>query len=359
MKKAQSTLPTYLLATRTAFVISSFQALRDQLVLPQHVVITMHRDPDADAMGSSLAWAYFLKRQGHTVTVISPTDFSRNLRWMYGADQVLVYEGKNPEPKQCREALDSAQLICCLDFSSLNRLKDLGELVRKATAPKLLIDHHLEPEAFATFEIWDTGAAATAQLVYHLVHWWDPTTLDTTMAELLYAGIMTDTGSFRHGNTTAAVHLAVAELMQTGFDANRVHRRIFDEAPLSKLKLLGHTLAHKLTVLPSLRTAYMVLTAEELKQFDSSVGDTDGLVNYGLQVEGVVMSVLFTERSGEIRMSFRSVGDFSVRELAAAHFGGGGHRNASGGRSTRSLHDTVQYFLQILPRYEAALQATQ
>ncbi len=223
-----------------------------------------------------------------------------------------------------------------------------------------MIDHHLEPEHFAKWMIWDTKAAATAQLVYALIKEMEPDTpvsqlFDIQQAECLYAGIMTDTGSFRHPNVTPEVHLAVADLMLTGMDTSRIHRLIYDNAPLSRLQFLGYVLSQKLVVLPEYRTAYMVLTDAELLRFNSSTGETEGIVNYGLQVENVVMSALFIERKGEVKISFRSVGTFSVRDLASTHFTGGGHKNASGGRSELSITETVQKFLSILPEYKGSL----
>ena len=319
----------------------------------------MHRDPDADALGSSLGWASYLSRKGHTVTVISPTDYAANLRWLPGMSEVVVYE-KAGEMRKARKIIEEATLICCLDFSALSRLKDLGKVVQEAKAPKLMIDHHLEPEHFAKWMIWDTDAAATAQLVYALIKEIEgdvPTTdiFDVGMAECLYAGIMTDTGSFRHGNVSPAVHLAVADLMLTGFDSSRVHRLIYDNSPLSRLQFLGYVLSQKLIVLPEFRTAYMVLTEAELQRFNSSTGETEGIVNYGLQVENVVMSALFIERKGEVKISFRSVGEFSVRDVSSSYFNGGGHRNASGGRTEISINDTVELFLSILPKYREEL----
>ncbi len=325
----------------------------------QNVVITMHRDPDADALGSSLGWASYLIRKGHAVTVISPNDYAANLAWLPGIEQVLIYE-KGSDQLLCKQKIDEASVICCLDFSALSRLKELGKVVQEAKADKLMIDHHLEPEHFAKWMIWDTYAAATAQLIYTLIKEMEPGVpltelIDQPIAECLYAGIMTDTGSFRHANVTPEVHLAVADLMRTGFDASRVHRLIYDNAPLSRLQFLGYVLSQKLTVIPEFRTAYMVLTEAELIRFNSVPGETEGIVNYGLQVENVVMSALFIERRGEVKISFRSVGSFSVRDLASAHFSGGGHKNASGGRSDQTIKETVDQFLSVLPSYQASL----
>jgi phosphoesterase RecJ-like protein len=340
-------------------VNQTIQELIAFLSLPQKIIITMHRDPDADALGSSLGWASYLLKKGHEVTVISPTEYTANLRWLPGVEQVLIYE-KSSEQAKCKRKIEEATLICCLDFSALSRLKDLGKVVQDAPAPKLLVDHHLEPEHFAKWMVWDTNAAATAQLIYALVKEMEGNKpaqeiFDKGMAECLYAGIMTDTGSFRHGNVTPEVHLAVADLMLTGLDTSRVHRLIYDNAPLSRLQFLGYVLSQKLVVLPEYRTAYMVLTEAELQKFNSSTGETEGIVNYGLQVENVVMSAMFIERKGEVKISFRSVGSFSVRDLASVHFNGGGHKNASGGRSEQSVIETVATFLKVLPSYQSQL----
>lgn len=319
----------------------------------------MHRDPDADALGSSLGWARYLSGKGHEVTVISPTDYSANLKWLPGMDQVLVFE-KPGQNSLSKKKIKEATLICCLDFSALSRLKDLGKVVEQAEAIKMVIDHHLGPEDFAKWMIWDTVAAATAQLVYETIKTIevgkDTTEIfDLDMAACLYAGIMTDTGSFRHSNVTPQVHLAVADLMRTGLDTSRVHRLIYDSAPLSRLQFLGYVLSQKLVVLPEYRTAYMVLTEDELNKFNSSTGETEGIVNYGLQVENVVMSALFIERKGEVKISFRSVGTFSVRDVASTYFNGGGHKNASGGKTDGPVTNTVDQFLSILPEYQEQL----
>jgi bifunctional oligoribonuclease and PAP phosphatase NrnA len=249
----------------------------------------MHRDPDADALGSSLGWSSYLTKKGHDVTVISPTDYAANLRWLPGTENVLIYEN-NAHHTKCKRHIDAAELICCLDFSALSRLKDLGKLVQEANAIKMMIDHHLEPENFAKWMFWDNKAAATAQLVYRLVKELNPENTEALFsvqeAECLYAGIVTDTGSFRHANVTPEVHLVVADLMLAGIDTSRIHRLIYDNAPLSRLQFLGYVLSQKLVVLPDYRTSYMVLTEAELTRFNSSTGETEGIVNYGLQRSG-------------------------------------------------------------------------
>lgn len=330
--------------------------LKNLLIAPRQVIITTHRDPDADAMGSSLAWAAFLKKLDHKVTVISPTEVPDNLKWLDPDAEVLNFENRTGGRAAAIDALQHADLVFCLDFSAMGRLKELAPFVSRATGTVVVIDHHLDPEPFAQVLISDTKAAATAQIIHALICEWDETLIDTAIAEALYAGIMTDTGSFRHNSTTREVHLAVAHLMRYGLDVNKVHRLIFDNSPLSRLHMLGYSLTN-MVVKPEFRVSYMVLDQATLREYQSNSGDTDGIVNYGLQVADVVMTALFIERPNEVKISFRSVAEFSVRELANAHFEGGGHKNAAGGRSNLSLSATIEKFLGILPLYQEQLLA--
>ncbi|RDB06740.1 DHH family phosphoesterase [Runella aurantiaca] len=319
-------------------------------------VILTHQNPDADAIGSSLGWKLYLQKKGHTATVIVPNECPSNLRWMPDYAEVITFDQNAQTVAQSKKLLQEADVICCLDFNALHRIKGLGSLAQSSEATKILIDHHLEPEPFADFAFSDTTKAATAQYIWEIIkQMGDAELVDKPMAECLYAGIMTDTGSFRHGNTTPEVHLAVADLMRTGLNTNYVHRAIFDNNSLGRTRLLGYVLSEKLTWLPEYRTVYMTLSLEELKRFNSEIGDTEGIVNFGLSLENVVMAVLLIERRDEIKLSFRSVQDFSVRELANKYFSGGGHKNASGGRTSTSLPETVNLLLSILPEYQTQL----
>ena len=323
----------------------------------QTVLITTHQNPDADAMGSSLGLAGYLRKKGHRVTVVTPTDYPQSLYWMSGNDDVVVFEEKIRT--SVSQMMDETDLIFCLDFSALNRIKELGAMVRQSRARKVLIDHHLEPESFADAALWDPTAASTTELIFRLiVELGDKDLIDVPIAECLYAGLMTDTGSFRHSNTTGNVHRMAAELVDLKIDVSSIHRRIFDNVSLDKFRLLGYVLNEKLNVLPDYKFAYITLTDAELKRYRSKTGDTEGMVNYALSVDGVVMAAILIDRVEEIRISFRSIGNFSVRDLSSAHFNGGGHRNAAGGRSSLSLQETEQKLLSILPQYQQQLLAT-
>ncbi|MHA6246493.1 DHH family phosphoesterase [Pontibacter sp. CAU 1760] len=333
----------------------NINALQKLLQEPKEVFITTHHKPDADALGSSLGLAGYLKKKGHRVTVITPSDYPDFLNWMEGNDDVIVYSQKNDALVQ--RLISEAQVIFCLDFNTLSRINEMGEYIRQASGTKVLIDHHLEPEDFADLSFSNTSAAATAEIVYDLIKaMGDAELIDTGIGECLYAGIMTDTGSFRHPSTTQNVHLIIADLLQIGVRTSDIHRLIYDSSSELRLRFLGYALKDKLVVLPEYRTAYISITAEELKTYNSKTGDTEGLVNYALSIEGIVFAALIIDRVQAVKMSFRSVGDFSANEFARAHFNGGGHKNAAGGISMDTLEATVKKFEDLLPQYKAQLQ---
>jgi len=334
--------------------MENFQAFKDLLSRPQKVVIVTHFKPDADALGSSLGLAGFLEHKGHSVQVITPSDYPEFLSWMPGNEKVVAYQKESARQVQLiQKHLQEAQILFCLDFSSLNRIQDLEEPVRHAKAVKVMIDHHLEPEKFADFEYWNVRSASTAGLIYELIRDLGETELiDANIANCLYAGLMTDTGGFRHNNTRHEEFEIASALVARGAKPHEVAKQIYDTNSLERLRLTGFVLANKLTVLPQFRTAYITLSADELTQFGAQTGDTEGLVNYGLSIKGIKLSVLMYDRKDEIKLSFRSLGDFSVNAMARKYFNGGGHRNASGGNTRVSLEETLRQFLAILPEYK-------
>jgi phosphoesterase RecJ-like protein len=337
--------------------MENIQAFKRLVDLPRSVVVVTHFKPDADALGSSLGLAGYLRKKGHRVTVVTPSDYPSFLAWMPGNAEVIAVSKDDPRPLQAANAaIQSADVIFCLDFSNLKRTEDLAESIRSAKATKVLIDHHLEPEKFADFEQWNVTSASTAGLVFQLItELGEQHLIDAGIANCLYAGLMTDTGGFRHSNTTRQEFMIASELVGHGADPSRVAKLIYDNNSLERLRLTGFVLGQKLQVLPEYRTAYMVLSADELRQFGSQTGDTEGLVNYGLSISNIRLSVLLYERKTEIKYSFRSLGDFSVNELARKHFEGGGHKNAAGGTFKGSLDHALKKFLDLLPEYRAKL----
>ncbi|MDX2195997.1 MAG: bifunctional oligoribonuclease/PAP phosphatase NrnA [Cytophagales bacterium] len=323
-----------------------------------NIVITTHQKPDADALGSSLALYNFLLQYGHHVSVITPTDYPKFIQWMVGNDKVLNFENDTYTQKKCLQLIDEADLIFCLDFGNYERIKDMHEPVAKSNARKVLIDHHLDPEIKAHFTLWDHHAAATCELIYDLIVLLSgKDKINMPIGECIYAGIMTDTGSFRFPSTSKKVHLIIAELIALGVDNSKIHRLVYDNNTEEKLRFLGYSLAHKLYVLPQYHTAYIVINSEELKKYNSQTGDTEGLVNYALSIEHVYFAAIIIEREDMVKLSFRSSGDFSVNNFAHMHFEGGGHKNAAGGKSILSLEQTVNKFLSLLPMHQKELQS--
>ncbi len=337
--------------------MQDFQAFKELLHSPGKIILVTHHKPDADALGSCLGLSGVLEKMGHEVQVITPSDYPEFLHWMKGNGQVMVYQPSKHQ--QIKQLVNAADVIFCLDFSSLHRINELGILVGNSGATKVLIDHHQDPEDFADFKFWSTDAAATAELVFQLIEALGEIDLiDPDIAEALYAGIMTDTGSFRHSNTTQLVHEITARLIGLGADTNKVARLIYDSNTIERLRFLGFALNQRLQVLDEYNTALFAISKNDLASFNSKTGDTEGLVNYALSIKGVILAALIIDRGELIKLSFRSIGDFSVNQLAQNHFEGGGHRNAAGGKSTLSLDETVEKFIGILPKYKTKLSST-
>ncbi len=339
--------------------MENIQAFKRLLDVPRKVVVVTHFKPDADALGSSLGLAGFLKKKGHSVQVVTPSDYPSFLAWMPGNDEVIAVSKDNPTPGlRAKAAITEADMLFCLDFSALKRTEDLQDAIRQSKAVKVLIDHHLEPEKFADFEQWTTASASTAGLIFNLIEeLGEEDTIDADVANCLYAGLMTDTGGFRHSNTTRSEFMIASALVGRGANPSLVAKLIYDNNTLERLRLTGFVLSEKLKVLPEYRTAYVVLSAEELKRFGAQTGDTEGLVNYGLSISNIRLSVLLHERKSEIKYSFRSLGDFSVNELARKHFEGGGHKNAAGGTFNGTLEEALKKFLDLLPEYKSKLNS--
>lgn len=328
--------------------MEAFDSFKKELSSPKNIFITTHVKPDADALGSSLGLANYLIKKGHRVTVVTPTDYPVFLAWMKGNEDVLDFS--NPkDQKIATEKLAEADVIFCLDFSVLSRVNELGELIRKSKAFIVNIDHHQDPEDFAQFRYWSTQAAAACELVFELiVKLGDKSLIDKDIAECLYAGIMTDTGGFRHPNTTKNVHLVVAELIEIGANPSQVANLIYDSNSVNRLKFIGFAITRRLVVREDLHMAYFVISKKDLKKYQSQTGDTEGLVNYALSLDGIKLAALFSEREDGIKISFRSSSEVAVNKFAASYFDGGGHKNAAGGKSTLSLKDTVERFEKLV-----------
>lgn len=316
------------------------------------IVIITHPNPDGDAMGSSLGLCLTLRKLGKNVKVVVPNAFDQYLSWLEGSGDVMDASTKSAE---VATLFAEADLIFCLDFNALRRVNDLEHVIRSSPAERVLIDHHLDPEDFAQYNFHVAGLSSTAELVYRLlVQLGHAPLMDKGIAENLYVGLMTDTGSFRFSTTTPEVHLIAAELLCMGIDVGHIHNLIYDNFGEKRTRFLGFMLYKKLKVLPEYHTAYMCISRAEGARFDLQPGDTEGLVNYALSLKGIHFGVLLKASDKGTKLSFRSIGKFPCNEFAS-HFGGGGHHNASGGRVDLSLEATEEKFLQLLPQYKEAL----
>jgi len=322
--------------------------LKALLQTPKDIVITTHRNPDGDAIGSSLALQHFLAHSGHHIKVIIPSPYPDGMEWMPEIDRMLIHD---EHPDAVKQVIEQAEIIFCLDFNSLDRIDKTGELVHFRDVPKVLIDHHLDPEPFADFVLSDTTASSTSELIFDFIHLLGMERfLDERVASCIYTGIITDTGSFRYA-TSAKLFRTVARLLEIGVNDVVLQDLINNNLKEKHLRLLGYCLFHRMEVLDEFKTAIITLSKEDYAKFDIQRGDTEGIVNYMLRMPKVKVAAFITEQPTIVKLSFRSKGNISVQEMAAQHFKGGGHRNASGGSSYIGLRPTVRKFKELLPQY--------
>lgn len=327
--------------------------LKTLLSIPKDIVITTHRNPDGDAIGSSLGLAHFLEQSGgHQVKIVSPSEYPDMLGWMSGIDDIIIYDD---QPDDALRIIKRADLIFCLDFNSLDRIDKVGEIIEPLRTPKVMIDHHLYPDGFPDFILSDETASSTCELVFDFIGMLDQKKfLDKKVGECLYTGILTDTGSFKY-STSSKLFRTVAQLLEVGVDDYLLQDLIFNSLSEKHLRLLGHCLHNRLEVLEEYKTGIITLTKEDYSTFDIQRGDTEGIVNFILRMKQVKMAAFIMEQPTIVKISLRSKGDFSVQDIARKHFKGGGHKNAAGGASFQPLGTTLKKFKELLPEYEVLL----
>ncbi|SFQ49659.1 DHH family phosphoesterase [Parafilimonas terrae] len=320
----------------------------------RNIVITMHQKPDGDAMGSALALFHFLKKIGHNVTVVSPTNWAKFLNWMPGCNEVVDFEA---QMQKATALTENADILFCLDFNAMHRTKKMETLLLGIKCVKVLIDHHEQPaEEHFDYGVSNILKSSTCEMVYDfIVQSPFADKLDLDMATCIYTGIMTDTGSFRFAITSAHTHKAVAHLKELGLNHSLIHENIYDNFLESRLRFIGNALLNRLDVLYEYNTAVMAISRYDLMKYQIQTGDTEGLVNYLLTIEGIKVGALLIDRTEERKWSFRSKGDFDVNELARNHFEGGGHKNAAGGRSSDTLEESLKKFKEVIKLYEKQL----
>ena len=332
---------------------SELKGIIDVLETPRKILITTHTNPDGDAIGSSLALYGYLQKKGHSVSVMIPDPDPAFLHWMPFHSSILIFRDQQ-EPGIA--AIEDAEVIFCLDYNGLGRLGNAEQPLRKARAIKILIDHHRDPAPDFDHMISMIETSSTSELVYDFIAGvGDAALIDKDIAACIYAGIITDTGSFSYSCNYEKTYLITADLYRRGIDGEHIHRLVYDTYSEGRLRLLGYSISEKLVVLHEFHTAYIFLSAEDLDRFDYQVGDTEDVVNYALSVAGINLAALFSERDGVVRVSLRSKGNFSVNDIARKYFNGGGHINAAGANSYLSLEETVRIFVDMLPDYKEKL----
>jgi len=328
------------------------------LSTPKNIVIVPHRNPDGDAMGSTLALCQYFNSKNHTATVVAPNEYPEFLHWLPGSENVWLFDKQN---KQSKRAIENSDIIFLLDFNALHRVgDDMAKTLGEYKNDFAMIDHHQQPDDVAAYLYSDTEICSTAQMVYHFLEMMNDTdSITKDIATCIYTGIMTDTGSFRFRSTTSTTHKIVADLIDKGAENDKIHNQVYDANSHNRLLLLGQALIN-LKAFPEFKTAFITLSEAEKNKFGYQKGDTEGVVNYALSLKDINFAVIFIEDAEQkiIKISFRSKGSFSVNQFARKHFSGGGHDNASGGKSDRSLEDTITYFTSLLPDYKNELQGS-
>lgn len=322
-------------------------ALSELLSTPKKIAIIPHRNPDGDAMGSTLALYHFLIKLNHQATVIAPNEFPDFLAWLPASENVLVFEN---DKKNTTKIIQEAELIFTLDFNALHRTGEMEQVLNKLKAIFIMIDHHQSPDDFAQYTYSDTNFGSTCEMIYNFIlQLGKKDLLDKTIANCIYTGILTDSGSFRFPKTTGTTHRIVADLIDLGAENTSIPTLLFDNNSYDRLQLLGRALQN-MKVFPQYKTTYIALSQEELDAFHYVKGDTEGIVNYGLTIKGIVFAAIFIENKSEniVKISLRSQGDFDVNQFAREHFSGGGHINAAGGKSNLSLTETIAKFEQLI-----------
>jgi bifunctional oligoribonuclease and PAP phosphatase NrnA len=330
------------------------ELLSEKINNAQSILITSHFNPDGDAIGSCLGLYNYLAAIGKKSKVIIPNAFPEFLGWMKGADRIIIYEDS---PGKANKIIESADLIFSLDYNSFSRTKHFEQQLRDSSAYKVLIDHHLQPDNGFDQVISRIEVSSTAELVYEtIISMGDEKNISKEVADCLYVGIMTDTGSFSFSCNYQSTFRITASLIEKGIDAELIHQLVYDTFSEQRMRLLGYCLSEKLVVLKDYATAYIALARHELEHYQFQPGDTEGIVNYALSIKDISFAVLFTEREDVVRASFRSKGDFSVNDFARTHFKGGGHKNAAGADSDKSLDETITYFVGLLQDYKEDLR---
>ena len=332
---------------------TEYSEIKELLSIPRNIVITSHSNPDGDAMGAPLALYGLLKQMNHRTHVVIPDEPADFLRWMPDYDKVIAH---SKQPEEATRLFESADVVFCVDFNSPERTAGLSEILKKAKAKKILIDHHLGPENFCDYLLSEPQISSTTELLFDFIEniGWKQF-MNKDIAACIYVGILTDTGSFSYSVNDPNTYLIVAELIKYGIDCHQIYNNIYSTFTEDRMRLLGFCLSAGLHILSEYNAAYIRLSKEDQKKYNYKIGDTEGIVNYPLAIGNIKLSALFLEKEDTVKISFRSKGSFSADEFARTNFKGGGHLNASGGNCELSLDETIEKFKSVLPVYKSEL----
>lgn len=326
--------------------------LRDMLCEGhRRIVVVTHTNPDGDAVGSSLAWAEVLRRQGHEVTCIVPNKYPYFLDWMPGIDEIVIF--KHDAEGRAVAAIEGADLVFCLDFNAVSRLENLSAAIEaNTTARRILIDHHLSPDEPFAVSFSHPDSSSTCFLVYSIIEaLWGVEAISLRMAQSLYVGIMTDTGNFAYSFLTPELFRAVAVLVERGISIPDIHNSVYNAYTEDRARLFGYAIDRKMETLQDGRVAYMSLQENEMRRYKFQQGDSEGFVNYALTIKRVKMSAMFLAHRKFIRVSLRSRGGVDVNLFARKYFEGGGHKNAAGGKSFVTMRETIDHFVRSVDEF--------
>ena len=329
----------------------------DQLITSADtILITCHKSPDGDAIGSCLGWAEYLRSRGKEATVIVPDQYPDFLQWLPNSEKIVRYD---KHPKKCDMLFKIADLVFCLDFNTPSRVQDMEPALVSSPAPKVLIDHHLDPDVPAVLTISQPEACSTCELVFRIV--WQLggfDGLDKRFAIPVYCGMMTDTGGFLYNSTRPEIYFIIGELLTKHIDKDRIYRNVYHNYSEDRIRLMGYVMYEKLVYLPEFHTAFYTITREEQKRFHFIKGDAEGLVNIPQQIKGLKLSISLREDSEKHRIwvSLRSVDQFPCNKMASDFFNGGGHLNASGGHLDMTIDEAVQVVREAIIAYAEQLK---
>jgi len=322
--------------------------IQSTLIPNKKIVITTHKSPDGDALGSSLALQLLLQKKQCEVNVVVPNDFPDFLNWLPQSKQIINAE---KQPDIAQKLIEESEIIFCLDYNALSRIEGMENWVEKSKAFKIMIDHHQRPEEFTDFCISDTSKSSTCEMIYDFIEFLGYTNeINENIAECIYCGLVTDTGSFRHPGTSARTHQIVAQLISKGLNNSLVHQKLFDNNSVSRIKVLGYCL-NSMEIVPEIESAIFSMSEKTAQDLNMKKGDSEGVVNFGLSISTVKCAAFFREDDGKIKISFRSKNDLDVSFFAQEHFEGGGHKNAAGGMSMMSMTETIAKFKKTMLNY--------